>query len=158
GQAPAAVDFQAHLPRGTVLLNAGRAEFVGRGVGFALQFDYVDAHWQGQGELKMPGVLHYINRATDVPIYERVRYQNIYPGIDIIYYMRGGHLEYDLELAPHADARLLRFHIEAAHSHLDAEGNLSLEGGFVLHRPAIYQEISGRRRSIGGRYRLRGNQ
>ncbi|NIN34058.1 MAG: hypothetical protein GTO60_02680, partial [Gammaproteobacteria bacterium] len=43
-----------------------------------------------------------------VPHYERVRYHDIYPGIDVVFYFREGHLEYDFVLSPAADPDSIR--------------------------------------------------
>ena len=41
---------------------------------------------------------------THVPTYGRVRYENVYPGVDLVYYgNKGGQLEYDFVVAPGAD-------------------------------------------------------
>jgi hypothetical protein len=39
----------------------------------------------------------------NIPNYSKVRYDNIYPGIDLIYYGRGRQLEYDFVVAPGTD-------------------------------------------------------
>jgi uncharacterized protein (TIGR03437 family) len=159
GQAPKSVDFQAHLPGGTLLLNAGRAELVGRGSRIAIRLDHSNAAAEAQGEALLPGTINYIGRATGVPTFERVRYRGVYPGIDLVYYTRDGHLEYDFEVAPGADPMRIRLRMEgAARPELDTAGNLVLPGGFTLHSPLIYQETAGGRRIISGGYRLRGNE
>src|SRR6266571_9291322 len=45
---------------------------------------------------------------TDVPTFRAVRYEKIYPGIDLVYYGSQRQLEYDFEIAPHADPRTIR--------------------------------------------------
>src|SRR5262249_39076737 len=40
---------------------------------------------------------------TNVPTYGRVRYRDVYPGVDLVYYGNGGQLEYDFVVAPGAD-------------------------------------------------------
>jgi len=41
-----------------------------------------------------------------VPTFAKVNYQNVYPGVDLVYYgSQGGQLEYDFVLAPGADPR-----------------------------------------------------
>ena len=44
---------------------------------------------------------------TNIPNYGRVKYQDIYPGIDVVYYGRQGKLEYDFVLAPGADPNVI---------------------------------------------------
>jgi hypothetical protein len=51
------------------------------------------------------------NRAmwrTNVPTYARVRYRNVYPGIDLVYYGNQGRVEYDFDLASGADPTQIR--------------------------------------------------
>src|SRR5712692_8676161 len=40
---------------------------------------------------------------TGVPHFEKVRYREVYPGIDVVYYGKGRGVEYDFILAPGAD-------------------------------------------------------
>jgi len=42
---------------------------------------------------------------TNVPTYAKVHYQNVYPGIDLVYYGNQRQLEYDFVVAPGADRR-----------------------------------------------------
>jgi hypothetical protein len=45
-----------------------------------------------------------------VPNYAKVRYQNVYPGVDLVYYgNQGGQLEYDFVAAPGADSAAVHF-------------------------------------------------
>src|SRR5580704_5340538 len=81
------------------------------------------------GEDPLPGRVNYfIGRDpakwhTNVPTYARVRYQNVYPGIDLVYYGNHRQLEYDFAVAPGADPSQIRFEIAGAnHIELDAEG------------------------------------
>src|ERR1022692_533603 len=77
---------------------------------------------------------------TDVPSYSRVRYTNVYPGVDLLYHGEGDRLEYDFELAAHADPRRLRLRFEGAdHISIDRGGNL-LVGSLRLNRPVAYQD------------------
>src|SRR5262245_9448981 len=62
-----------------------------------------------EGIEEMLGVVNYIVGSdpkrwrTNVPTYAKVKYRNIHPGIDFIFYSRNGRLEYDLVAAPGAD-------------------------------------------------------
>jgi hypothetical protein len=40
---------------------------------------------------------------TNIPNYAKVRYRNVYPGIDLIYYGNQRQLEYDFVVNPGAD-------------------------------------------------------
>ena len=69
---------------------------------------------------------------TDVPLYSRVRYEGVYPGVDVEFYGIQGQLEYDIVVAPGADAGqvLLDF------AGVDSIG-ISGEGSLVLSVPAV---------------------
>jgi len=40
---------------------------------------------------------------TDVPTYAKIRYEGVYPGVDVVYYGNQGRLEYDFVVAPGGD-------------------------------------------------------
>ena len=62
---------------------------------------------------------------TGIVNYSQVEYQNIYAGINLVYYGNQQQLEYDYRLAPGADPSIIRFDIQGADSlSLDATGNL----------------------------------
>jgi len=56
-----------------------------------------------------------------------VRYENVYPGIDVVYYGNQGQLEYDFVVRPGADPKSIRFGLEGGGAlKLDAQGDLVL--------------------------------
>jgi beta-propeller repeat-containing protein len=88
---------------------------------------------------------------TKVPNYGRVRYQAVYPGIDLVYYGNQQQLEYDLLLAPGADpSRIELIFQEARQLRLNPEsGDVEVtEGGgaVCLHKPVVYQMAKGQKR------------
>ncbi len=92
---------------------------------------------------------------TNVRQYARVRYVNVYPGADLIYYGNQRELEYDFVLRPGADPEQILLEIEGAKRLRITEGNLVLTssaGDVQLRRPHIYQDTNGKRREISGRY------
>ncbi len=96
---------------------------------------------------------------TNVPLYGKLEYANVYPGVDLVYYGDQQHLEYDFVIAPYASWRGIRLSFEGIQeSRIDADGELVLQtqaGRVRQHRPLVYQEIGGERRYIPGRYILR---
>src|SRR5215471_6749784 len=95
---------------------------------------------------------------ASVPNYERVRYVGVYPGIDLVYYGKDGHLEYDWIVAPGADPSAIRMAF-ADRVRIDPSGDLVIRAGnqeYRHKRPAVYQEIAGKRTSIAGRWTLHG--
>jgi hypothetical protein len=96
---------------------------------------------------------------TNLPTYAQVRYKNVYPGIDLIYYGNHQQLEYDFAVAPGADPRKIQFQIGgASHIQVDAEGNLILNtnnGELHFKTPIVYQESNGQRVPVEGGYILK---
>jgi hypothetical protein len=117
----------------------------------------------GEGEL--PGKANYFvgNDAkhwhSNVPTYARVKYEGIYPGIDLVYYGNERQLEYDFIVAPGADPRRIEFDLRGANKiSRDEHGDLVLRMGereVRWHRPVAYQEKDGARQEIAARYLLK---
>jgi hypothetical protein len=118
------------------------------------------------GEGKLPGIVNYIQTSdpaawrTNIPTYSRVRYGDVYPGIDLLYYGRQQQLEYDFIVAPGTtpDAICLQFS-GARHLSMDPQGNLVIaaaHGSVAFNRPVVYQTIHGQRRPVTGRFTLLG--
>ncbi len=100
---------------------------------------------------------------TNVARYERVRYAQVYPGIDVVYYGQQQQLEYDFEVAPGVDAGLIALEFEGVRrvsiERRTGELVLKTAGGEVRQRrPVTYQEVGGERREIVSRYVLRGGR
>jgi hypothetical protein len=95
---------------------------------------------------------------TNVPQYAMVKSTAVYPGIDLVYYGRQRQLEYDFQIAPGADPASIRFTIQGARNiSINSRGDLVLRtpGGDVIEQaPLIYQEVDGKRQTIGGGYEL----
>ena len=93
----------------------------------------------------------------------RVLYRSLYPGVDAIYYDRGGKLEYDLDVAPWHNAGSIAFVVEgASRVEIGAGGELLARtdsGELRLDAPVIYQRTpAGARRLIPGGYTIDGNR
>jgi len=97
---------------------------------------------------------------TNIPNYARVRYRNVYPGIDLLYYGNQRKLEHDFEISPGADPNLIGFELEGADKlELDASGDLRVrlaEGEARLLKPVIFQRAGSQKREVRGGYRLLG--
>jgi hypothetical protein len=95
---------------------------------------------------------------TNVLTYARIRYRNVYPGIDLVYYGNHRSLEYDFDLAPGADPTQIQFEAKGADAlNLDSAGNLLLTKGtsqLRLRPPVLYQETKGTRAQVPGTYVL----
>ncbi len=97
---------------------------------------------------------------TKVPTYAKVQYENIYPGIDLVYYGNQRQLEYDFVVAPGADPKKIVLGFKGAKKlEIDAQGELVLHaavGDIRQHKPIIYQQVDGVRHDIAGGYVRKG--
>jgi hypothetical protein len=95
---------------------------------------------------------------TNVPNYKDIIYQDIYPGIDLKYFGREGHLEYDLIVAAGADPSQIKIAYDGAESiRINKSGNLEINTGWdkiVELRPDVYQMVDGNRSKIECDYSL----
>jgi hypothetical protein len=93
---------------------------------------------------------------TDVANFAKVRYEGVYPGIDVVYHGTHGQLEYDFVVAPKADPKRIRLAFDGADSMtIDATGALVLataSGDLVQPRPVVYQTVNGKRRIVEAGY------
>ena len=91
---------------------------------------------------------------TNVPHYAKVQYNDVYPGVDLVYYGNQRQLEYDLVVAPGADPGAIALSFEGVERlRIDAQGDLVLHtsGGQIRqHKPLVYQEVDGGHREIAG--------
>lgn len=111
---------------------------------------------------RLGGVSNYIignNPAawhTNVAAYAKVRYRNMYPGIDLVFYEApSGALEYDFEVAPGADPAAIALAFSGAAPTLEPGGDLVLRAGageFRQHKPVVYQGRGSGRREVPGAF------
>jgi hypothetical protein len=174
GQSEAAVKFLARGQDYTVFLTAAGATFVLDATtqeqpAAQVRLNFVGARPNPAvvGLDALPGrVNYYIGRdparwQTGIPTFARVKYRQVYPGIDLVFYAKDGDLEHDFIVAPGQDPSRIGLAVEGATSvRLDPAGNLVIQtagGALRLHKPVIYQEVDGHRRAVTGGYRLKDN-
>lgn len=117
-----------------------------------------------QGLNRLPGQSNYFlgqdsrHWRTGVAHFERVRYSEIYAGIDVDFYHHDGQLEYDFIVAPQADPKAIGLLFDDAQSlRVDESGELLIahQGGELRqHKPTVYQQANGSRRIIESRFTL----
>ena len=113
---------------------------------------------------------------TNVPNYAKVRFQGVYPGVDLVYYGNQGRgLEYDFVVAPGADPSVIALEVGAdsvrpakgerrSTLRIAADGDVvvKIDGGEVrFQKPVVYQPTTGdpksqtqNRELLDGRYVL----
>jgi hypothetical protein len=135
------------------------------------------------GEERLPGTVnHFVGSDpakwhAGIPTYAKVRYTNIYPGIDLIFHgnpsadgpngpsvARPGHrradgqLEFDFVIAPHAAPGAIRLRFSGPnHLHLAANGDLVVRtsgGSLTFRKPSVYQAVGGQRVPGTGEFAL----
>ncbi|HWT01381.1 MAG TPA: SBBP repeat-containing protein [Pyrinomonadaceae bacterium] len=115
---------------------------------------------------ELPGKVNYLlgNDAakwrTNVPTYAKVKYADVYRGVDLVYYGNGRQLEYDFVVAPGADPGAIEMEFQGARSiSISPNGDLVLRadgGEMTLKKPVAYQELDGRTVGVAGRYVIKG--
>src|SRR5882672_6698005 len=109
--------------------------------------------FQGVGMEKLPGTANYFvgndpkNWKTKIETYSRVKYEKVYPGIDLIYYGNQQQLENDFVVNPGGDPKSIELVFQGAQGvRLDeSTGDLLLGTGhrhedIRLRKPVIYQQ------------------
>ncbi len=134
--------------------------------GTVLRMQLVGANLNPQvtGREELPGKVNYFRGNdpqkwhTNIPTYAKVKYHDVYPGVDLVYYGNQRQLEYDLVLAPGTAPKIIRLAFAGREGlRLDPNGDLILgvAGGEVrLLNPQIYQESDGEKHAIAGHYVL----
>lgn len=90
-----------------------------------------------------------------IPNYTKVRYEEVYPGIDLVYYGNQGNLEYDFIVKPGADPNSIRMAYRGVDGLSVESGDLVMHMGnekVIQKAPLIYQEIDGKRIKVAGNY------
>lgn len=117
------------------------------------------------GSDRLPGKSNYFlgndpaKWRQGVPQFARVRYENVYPGINLVFYGNQGRLEYDFQVAPGADPGQAELEFNGAKQLELKDGALvirSENGSVRLGAPRAYQEIAGKQESVEGSFVLRG--
>ena len=116
---------------------------------FTLRFGDANPQTDLIGIEILPGISNYFSGSdpklwhTRIPQFAKVRYSNLYPGIDLIFYFRDGQLEYDVIAAPGADPNAIHLQVEGATPSLTREGDVAIKTGanqlVRLRKPYAYQ-------------------
>src|SRR5215510_7615663 len=134
----------------------------------SVKFIYANPSPQIEGMDELAGKSNYIigsdqkNWRTGIPTYAKVRYREVWPGVDAVFYGAQRRLEYDFVVAPGTDPRAIKLTFDGAKKiSVDANGDLILrlaEGELRQLKPVVYQEVKGARRMVDGRYVVKGDR
>ncbi len=96
--------------------------------------------------------------ALNVPDYSQLRYNSIYPGIDLKYYAAKNGIEYDYILHPGASLSSIQMKCEGLKKiSLNPKGELQLESAWGLmseSAPYSYQIINGQKKEVDIRFQI----
>ena len=172
GQADEAIDFRARGAGFTLSLSPTEARFLfARGTDEAApalqRMNLVGANPSAtvEGLNELEGKINYLlgndpaQWRTGIPTFSRVRYSEVYPGIDVVYHGNQRRLEYDFVIAPGRDARAIALEFDGVESvQVEAvTGDLLLgvgENTIRQHKPIVYQEFGDGRHEVESRYTL----
>ena len=114
---------------------------------------------------ELPGKVNYfigndlIRWRTGISTYAKVAYENVYPGVDLVYYGNQRQLEYDFVVHPGTDPEIIALSFEGGDRlKVDGEGELVLQAGdseIRQRKPFIYQEVDGVRHKVAGSYKVK---
>ncbi len=117
------------------------------------------------GEEKLSTKVNYFSGrdrtgwTSNVATFAKVKYREVYPGVDIVYYGNQRQLEYDFIVAPNSDPQKIRLNFSGVRSlTIDDAGALVMEteNGQVRQQPPVaYQEFDGRRQPVSATYVLK---
>ena len=165
GQASADARFVARGPGYTVALgDTGAAVRLSGAATFQLALAGANAAPRLTAGKRAEGVSHYLvgndpaKWRSDIPRYASVRYEQVYDGIDLVYYGNQKQLEHDFIVAAGADPARIAMHFPgAAAVRLDANCDLLLETGGEparLQKPIAYQTRGSSRTEIPARFAI----
>ncbi|HET7112890.1 MAG TPA: SBBP repeat-containing protein, partial [Pyrinomonadaceae bacterium] len=115
-----------------------------------------------EGLEQLPAISNYFSGSdaaewhTNIPSFTRVRYTQVYPDIDMVYYGNQRRLEYDFVVAPGANPDIIRMTFSGIKDfETDRMGDLVLhteQGNIRQSRPFAYQEANGVREEVSVGY------
>jgi len=119
------------------------------------------------GLARQPGVVSYFigndpkNWRSGIPTYGKVKYPQVYPGVDLVFYGNQRQLEYDFVVAPGADPGRIAWRVDGARASVDAQGNLALsapDGPATFAKPVLYQMAGDHRTRVAGSFAVAGDE
>jgi hypothetical protein len=171
GQWPRDVLYNLHGAGYGLFFTATEARFAlpdGRGKAFPISL-----HFPGSrpadvvGEARQPGKVNVLvgtpdRWRTNLTTYARLVYRELWPGIDMAFTPRAGHVKYEYRLAAGADADRIRLRYDGATGlAITADGGLDVATpAGTLHDapPEAYQDVAGRTVPVPVRFVLEGGR
>jgi fibronectin type 3 domain-containing protein len=143
----------------------GRAGAARRGATTRLELRGANPDARLVGLDRQRGVVNYLvghdpkKWRTHIPTYKKVRYEAVYPGVDLVYHGDQGSLEYDFVVQPGADPSQIRLSATGADNVEIADNGdllIHLAGGTVTQKkPVAYQLVDGKKHEVPAEFTLR---
>ncbi|MEW5976083.1 MAG: SBBP repeat-containing protein [Acidobacteriota bacterium] len=178
GQAPDSIRFLSRGSRHNLLLLANRLEFqlttpdlasANRFARFGIRFEGANPKPEVRAEQPVSTRSHYLVSSdptqwqTDIPHYSQVRYEKLYPGIDLLVHGAEEMMEYDFVISPGAPPELIQLRFEnlvgQSPLRIGEAGDLvfrTASGEMSQKKPFAYQDIDGERHPVSVSYQLAG--
>jgi Beta-propeller repeat len=161
--------FVSHTPAYTLHVGPGYADIlpaVPTAKGGQVRMRLIDANTDMKADAgsPLPGTVSYITGndpsqwRTSVATYAKIRYEAVYPGVDLVYYGTQREIEYDFVVNPGASPSRIALGFDGVDAlAIKDNGDLELiHGGqpLVLRAPRAYQTIAGRQVTVDSSYRI----
>jgi len=164
GQADDDARFIAHGPEYNLLLRRSKIVFQrnrhsGSGQEVSLSFPDANNH-EIQGQDRLPGRVNYYVGSdsrrwySGIPTFAKVRYPNVFPGIEALFYEGEHGAEFDFRVAPGSDPRQIRLKLSGPYSFTEGDLLLGEQGWMRIQKPRAYQVVDGREREVAANYRV----
>lgn len=121
------------------------------GARIELTFEGGASNAMPRGESPAPPHINYYlgpsNHWHSARRFDRIRYHDLYPGVDLVFVTNAGHLEYNLEIRPGADLGAVKIRYHGATTSLDPQGDLEIRAGQEVirqKRPRAFQSNGSR--------------
>ena len=114
---------------------------------------------------KLPGISNYFigndpkKWIKNIPTYRKIKYENVYPGTDLVYYGKNGELEYDFIVSPFGSPDNIKISLEGAKKiKTEPDGNLTIylndNKKIMFQKPQVYQVSNNKKHFIEGTFLL----
>lgn len=162
-------NFIAHASGAEFAITPGGAEFAltkagGQSADCRMQFLGANTAAHITGESRLGGTVNYLLGSesdqwrTGVPTFAQVRVENIYPGVNVVYYGSQQNLEYDFNIAAGINPSVIALRFAGAEKiSTNPQGELVVtlrDGEVVQHAPVAYQIVSGTRHEVAAGYQI----
>lgn len=135
-------------------------------IGIALKLQFVGANRKVkiEGHVEGTGKINYFKGKnpkkwyTDLPIYEKIIYKELWKGIDLVFYGLQNQLKYEFVVHPKGNLKDIKLRYKGSEDiSLDEEGNLLIKnkvGNLKDEHPISYQEIEGEKVPIASKFKV----